>query len=441
MEILLKGVQNRNLNLTVLGSGYVGLPTAALFADVGFHVVAVDVRQKVVENVNKGVCSSSEPGLCELVSRNVHQGGLRATLDFEEALTRADVVVVTVQTPINSAKKPNLSYLSKAVDKIGRAIRKGTLVIIGSTVPPGTILGKVKLKLESTSSLKADSDFYLAYVPERIAPGKALMEFVESPRLVGGVGSNSTRIASELFRTVCRKVIETDAATAEVAKLAENTFRDVNIALANQLALVCEKIGVDVTEVIKLANTHPRVNIHNPGPGVGGPCLPKDPYLLLHAAYLTGSNLINTARQVNDSMPEHMGNLVLQALKNSGKDTRRARITVLGTSYKADVDDSRGSPSEPLIHGLMNKGFEVLVYDPRCSEAFGARIVGSVSKAVESSSCLVIVTPHREFRNLNLRKLKALMNSAIIIDGPRIIDPRKAKEQGFSYYGIGFGGK
>jgi len=441
LKRLIRDIRNRRLQLTLLGLGYVGLTTAAIFANAGFHVIAMDIKPDIVENLNKGICAVNEPGLEEIVSRNTKAGRLRATLDSGEALAQADVVIVSVQTPIDRVKKPDLSFLMKALKGVGRKMRKNTLVVIGSTVPPGTMIMRVKPELESISSLRADIDFYLAYAPERIAPSKALAEFAESPKLVGGIGPNSTRMASELFRTVCRNVLETDASTAEVAKLAENTFRDVNIAFANQLALMCEQLGVDVTKVISLANTHPRVNILTPGPGVGGPCLPKDPYLLLHATKLVGSNLINTARQVNDSMPEHVGNLILQALKNSGKGTKRARIAVLGTSYKAEVDDSRGSPSEPIIRGLINKGFEVSAYDPRCNEAFGARMAGSVSKAVERSDCLVIITPHKEFRNLNLRKLKALMNRAIIIDGARIIDPREAKDQGFSYYGTGFGGK
>jgi UDP-N-acetyl-D-mannosaminuronic acid dehydrogenase len=439
LERMVRNIRNHKLLMAVFGSGYVGLPTAALFANAGFRVVAVDVRPEIVESINMGMGSTSEPGLQELVLQNVRAGRLRAILSSTSALTQADVIVVSVQTPIDSAKKPNLSFLMKALEEIGHTIRKKALVVVGSTVPPGTMQGKAKPKLESISSLKTERDFYLAYVPERIAPGKALAEFVESPRLVGGVGPESTRLASELFRTVCKKVVETDAATAEVAKLAENTFRDVNIAFANQLALVCEQLGVDVADVIKLANTHPRVNIHAPGPGVGGPCLPKDPYLLVHSTDRFEHDLIRTARHVNDSMPEHIVKLTLQALKNSGKRIGKARIAVLGTSYKAGVDDSRGSPSKPIINGLIDKGFEVSAYDPESNEAFGARKADSIAKTVEGADCLLIITPHKEFMNLNLGKLKALMNKAIIIDGARVIDPRDAEDQSYSYYGVGFG--
>jgi len=441
MEKLIKNIRNRGLRLAVLGSGYVGLPTAALFADAGFHVIATDVKPEVVKAVNSGASPINEPGLHRLVSRNVQAGRLKATLNSTEALTQTDTVLISVQTPIDHKKKPNLSFLMKALEEVGKTIKKGTLVIISSTVPPGTTLRKVKPKLESLSDLKADISFYLAYVPERIAPGKAIREFVESPRLVGGISPNSTKIAAELFRTVCKKVIETDAATAEVAKLAENTFRDVNIAFANQLALICEQHGVDAKKAIELANTHPRVNIHTPGPGVGGPCLTKDPYLLTHKTKLGEQNITEKARQINDYMPKHIINLTIQGLKRADKKIRDSKIAVLGIAYKANVDDSRNSPSEPIIRKLIRLGSKVTVYDPYCNETFSAKKSNSLREAVKGADCLTIITDHTEFKNLNLQEIKALMNKKpLIIDGRIIIiNPHKAKNLGFIYYGVGFG--
>jgi UDP-N-acetyl-D-mannosaminuronic acid dehydrogenase len=329
--------------------------------------------------------------------------------------------------------------LTKALESVGKHVRKRMLVIVSSTVPPGTMLEKAKPSLESLSGLKAETEFYLAYVPERIAPGKALEEFVESPRLVGGVGPNSTKAGAELFRTVCKKVIETDASTAEFAKLAENTYRDVNIAFANELALLCERRGVDVMEAIKLANTHPRVNIHMPGPGVGGPCLPKDPYLLSNSFRPASHDVIKTARKINDYMPKHIVELILQALRDTGKDVKGAKIAMLGTAYKKDVDDSRLSPAEPIIHELASLGAETRVYDSRCSVSFGAKRVDSLREAVEDADCLVIITDHSEFKNLSLREIKTLMNEKpTIIDGRRIMNPHEAEDQGFIYYGVGF---
>ena len=275
-------------------------------------------------------------------------------------------------------------------------------------------------------------------MPERIAPGKAIQEFIENTRLIGGTGPNSTKVAARLFSTVCKNVIETDASSAEVAKLAENTFRDVNIGFANQLALMCENLAVDISEVIKLANTHARVNIHMPGSGVGGPCLPKDPYLLLHPFKSLDYDLITTARKINDYMPHHIVELVTKAFDIIDKDIGSSSITVLGTAYKGNVGDSRLSPSQSIITELLKRPKEVLVYDPYCEESFGARKVKTLVEAVKNSDCLVIATDHSIFKDLDLKKIKNQMKeNPILIDGKRIINPLRAKKLGFTYLGVG----
>jgi len=439
LEKQLNKIYKRILRIAVLGSGYVGLPTAALFAQAGFQVVAIDTKSEVVESINSGVSHIKEPGLNEIILHNIQAGRLRATTS-SEAISQADAIIVSVQTPIDQDKEPNLSFLNKALEDMGKTIKKGMLVLLGSTVPPGTMQTLVKPKFEFLSRLKADTDFYLAYVPERIAPGNAFKEFVESPRLVGGMGPGSTKVAAELFKTVCKTVIETDAATAEIAKLAENTFRDINIAFANQLALICEQHGVDAKEAIKLANTHPRVNIHTPGPGVGGPCLTKDPYLLTHETNLKTQIMIKTARKINDHMPKHIVKLTLQALKNTGKDIKGSKIAILGTAYKADVDDPRGSPSKPIIQELTKLGAKVKAYDPHCNESFRAERASSLNEVLKDSDCVILVTDHTEFKNLDLQEIKTLMNdNPAIIDGRRIVNPHEAERLGFIYYGVGYG--
>jgi UDP-N-acetyl-D-mannosaminuronic acid dehydrogenase len=433
-------IQEKISRLVVLGAGYVGLPTAALFADAGFTVTVVDVKSTIVESVNSGISPISEPGLQDLVSRNVRAGRLGALLNSDAVVNNEDAVIISVQTPIDKNNKPRLSFLMNAMETVGKNLKKEMLVVVCSTVPPKTLRERVKPMLESLSSLNADRDFYLAYVPERIAPGKALQEFVESPRIVGGIGPNSTKIATALFRTVCKKIVETDATTAEIAKTAENTFRYVNIALANQLALICEEHGADVTNVIDLANTHPRVNIHRSGPGVGGPCLTKDPYLLIHEITSKNQSMITTARAINDYMPHHIIQLTLNALNNVGKTIKNSRIAILGTAYKADVDDPRLSPSEPIIRELIKLGAETIVHDPHCTATFGAKKAESLSKTVKDADCLIIVTDHAQFKHLNLIKIKALMNQKpAIVDGKRIINPQEAEKLGFTYCGVGYG--
>jgi UDP-N-acetyl-D-mannosaminuronic acid dehydrogenase len=440
MKESLDSIRTRSLRLTVMGVGYVGLPTAVLLAEKGFHVVAFDIKLDAVRLVNNGATTINEPGLQELLSRNVKYGRLKATVDPNEAISGAGAIILTVQTPIDQDKRPNLSFLTKALEEVGKSLRRRMLVVVSSTIPPRTMQDKVKPELESLSGLKSDLDFYLAYVPERIAPGNALKEFVESPRLVGGIGPNSTKLAAELFRTVCKRVIETNAVTAEVAKLAENTFRDVNIAYANQLALICEQVGTDVMDVIKLANTHPRVNIHFPGPGVGGPCLPKDPYLLLSSSKPSDHDVVTSARFMNDYMPDHIVNVVVRALERAGKAIGKSRIAVLGTAYKGGVDDSRLSPSKPVIQGLMMRGAHVTEYDPHCAESFGADKAKVLNEAIRGVDCTLILTDHLEFKSLNLEEVKRLMShNPILVDARRIVDLHEAGQLGFLCYGVGSG--
>jgi UDP-N-acetyl-D-mannosaminuronic acid dehydrogenase len=440
-ENLLRKIVKRKARVVVVGSGYVGLPTAGLFADVGYDVTAVDVKPSVIEKLNKGVSPIKEPGLDKMILRNVQAGRLKAELFSSGVLRDEDLFIVCVQTPINNNKKPDLSFLMNALNAIGHSIKEaGSFIAVCSTIPPGTSQEKIKPLLENLSGLIADRDFYLAYVPERIAPGNALNEFMTGPRLVGGIGTNSTKIAHEVFGSICRTIIETEAAIAEVSKTAENTFRDVNIAFANQLALICEQHGADITKVIELANTHPRVNIHMPGPGVGGPCLTKDPYLLINDTEFKNHNIVLDARAINDQMPHHMMQLIKNGLNRTGKSLRNSRITVLGSSYKANVDDSRCSPAEQIIDGLLSSFAKVVVYDPFSSATFGAEKAQSFMEAIKNSDCIVIVTDHAEFKALNLEKMRELMTAnPLIVDGRRIIDPISAENAGFTYYGIGVG--
>jgi UDP-N-acetyl-D-mannosaminuronic acid dehydrogenase len=308
-------------------------------------------------------------------------------------------------------------------------------------VPPGTIKSLVVETLEERSGLKCGCDFWLAYCPERIAPGRAVREFAENARIVGGYDSDSADVAAQLFKTVTKgEILKTDCASAEVAKVAENTFRFVNIAFANELALICEQVGVDVMEVVRLTNTHPRVNIHKAGFGVGGPCVPKDPYLLLHSVVGTDfrSRVIEPSGELNEFMLRHAVELVVKGLKKVGKNVKGSKVAVLGVAYKAEVDDVRNSPADQIVGELMNLGAEVVVYDPFCEESFGAKRVQNHWEAVERSDCIVTVTDHKLFRGLSLRKTRTLMSEhPVIVDGRRIFEPSEAKKLGFTYYGIG----
>ena len=436
---LVNKIRKRTAKIGVIGAGYVGLPTVALFAETGFTCVALDVKPELIAQLNKGQIKTNEPGLNALVCKNMKNGRLKAVLIDQLDFADIDIIMIAVQTPLGQKNEPCLQYLKKVLQKIGTAIKPGMLVILISTIPPNTMVKEVSPSLESMSGFKVEKHFFLSYVPERIAPGKAIKEFTEGTRLVGGFGPNSTKITVELFKTICKNLIETDVTTAEIAKLAENTFRDINIGFANELALLCEQFGTDVTTVVKLANTHPRVNIHNPGPGVGGPCLPKDPYFLTYSASLP-IDIILTARKINDYMFKHMVHLIIKSLENAGKAIKDSVVAILGVAYKSNADDSRLSPAGPIISGLLKKGATVNVYDPYCNESFGAQKTVSLQDAVRNADCLAVITDHNEFYSLNLPEIKSLMKyNPAIVDGRRIVNPATAENLGFFYYGLGFG--
>jgi len=440
-EKLLEKIKTKKAHIAVLGLGHVGLPAAAIFASVGYSVTGADVKKEVVDSVLSLKFDTKEPGLEEMIKKVVRAGKLKTISDTILATKQADVVLICVQTPLTQSGKPDLRYLENASRDVARGLTKGKLIIVVSTVPPGTIKSLVTSILEKESGLKCGVDFWLAYSPERILPGKTIEEFVTNVRLVGGFNARSVELAVELFKNVTKgKILITNIANAELAKLAENTFRYVNIAFANELALMCEKMGADVIEVINLANTHPRVNIHKPGPGVGGPCLTKDPRLLLHPEGHSPftSKLIECSRELNDYMAEHMIKLVVKALKDTKKNVKNSCIAVLGVAYKAEVSDTTNSPAEKIIRKLMRLGAEVKVHDPYTKEDFGAKRAKSVKEAVKGADCIVVATDHKLFADLPFKKIKLLMNeNPVIVDGRRIINFKKAKQEGFVYYGIG----
>jgi UDP-N-acetyl-D-mannosaminuronic acid dehydrogenase len=440
---LVKKIREKTAQITVVGLGHVGLPIAVVFANSGYQVVGVDNNSGIVEALSGSHFSSKEPGIQELTRELVKIGRLEATTDVAKAVKSADVVIICVQTPLDRAAEPNLTYLESACTTVAKNLSRGKLVILESTVPPGTTRNFVVPILEKDSGLRCGEDFWLVHCPERIAPSRAIQELTENARIVGGFDAESANLAAELLAKVTKgAVLITDCTTAEVAKLAENTFRDVNIAFANELALICEHVGVDAVEAIKIANTHPRVNIHNPGCGVGGPCLTKDPYLLLHAMgkKAFSSKIIAPSRKLNDEMPEHAIQSILEVLKKMGKNMKQLKVAVLGVAYKGQVDDATNSPAEPIVRRLMDLGVNVVVYDPFCKETFGAEKASGILSAVEGRDCVLIEADHDLFKNLNLKELKAAMReNPIMVDCKRIVDVAEAEKHGFLYVGTGYG--
>ncbi|MGA1974359.1 MAG: nucleotide sugar dehydrogenase [Conexivisphaerales archaeon] len=424
-------------DVCVVGLGYVGLPTACAFASKGFKTVGVDLREDIVDKIGRGESYLTEPGVAKVVKEVVSRGLLSATSDLAAAVGQARAVIVAVQTPFRNGEA-ELGFLKKAGESVAASLRKGSLVLVESSVPPGTC-SKDILPSFSERGFVDGKNFFFAYCPERIAPGNSLFEFVNNDRIVGFEVASSGEKVVELLGAVTQGAIHTtDILTAETVKLVENTARDVYIGFANELSKFCVEIGVDVWDVVRLANTHPRVKILRPGPGVGGPCLSKDPYMLLQAGIARDSNkasLTRLAREVNENMFEDVLTLVHAGLAGAPLG---AKIAVLGTSYKPEVGDSRASPSEKVIGSLMAEGYAVSTFDPFCSETFGGTSSKDVKGAVKGAVCAVFMVGHEAFKKIALDELASLMvDGAFVVDAVGVLPVRDGTHPGFRVLRLG----
>jgi len=428
-------------NLVVVGLGYVGLPVAARFAEEGFNVTGIDVIQEKVEVINKGGCpiEGDEPGLAELVKKVVQSGSLRTSLDYD-AIQKADYVLIVVETPFDlRSKEPYYSSLRSASKSVGQNLSKGTLVVVESTVAPGTSSNIVLPILEEESGLKGGVDFFLATAPERVMPGKLLHNLNNLDRTIGGINEESTQAALGLYKNIVSgNLFCTDALTAEVVKTTENAYRDVQIAFANEVALMCEKLSVDVYKVRDLVNRSPFRNMHLPGAGVGGHCLPKDSWLLAFGAKGKYTpRLLAIAREVNDGMPRHLSQLCEAALQQAGRRVYGSKVTVLGLAYLENSDDTRNSPAFTLIKALEVVGALPVVHDPYVSESNGIKPLNNIMESLKESDCLVIVTAHDEYKQLDLDEIKKIMRTPVLVDGRNVLDKEECILKGFIYRGVG----
>jgi UDP-N-acetyl-D-mannosaminuronic acid dehydrogenase len=433
---LMKAIRNKTARIVVIGLGYVGLPVACMFARAGFQVVGIRRNSEKVAQINQGICpiEGKEAGLPELLAEVIREGRLKATTDYAEC-RRAQIALIAVETPVNkTTKEPGYEALQATLHALGQNLQPGTLVIIESTIAPGTMERVVKPILEEASGLKVNEDFYLANCPERVMPGKLLANIENCSRVVGGMSPETAQAAVELYRYIVKADLDpTDCLTAELVKTVENTYRDVQIAFANEVALLSESVGADVWEVRQLVNKSPQRDMHLPGPGVGGHCIPKDPWLLVYGAG-DGfeARLIPTARAVNDSMPLHMVELVEGALHEAGKEVQGARIAILGYAYKENTDDARNSPAIPLIKRLEELGAEIAVHDPYVRD-----YNDELEKVVTGSDCVVVMAAHDQYRELDLENLKTWLRMPALVDGRNVFSMRKAQETGFIYKGVG----
>lgn len=421
-----------NKQIGIFGLGHIGLPTAAILANNNIHVLGADVNENTVNNINQGICNFEEPGLNSLVKDAVKNNYLSATTDLEYVANTCDIIIVIVPTPIFENKKADLTYVISACESIKKGLKKGNLVIIESTVPPETGINVIKPLLEE-SGLICGEDFYLSYSPERALPNNTIFEMTHNARIIGGFNEKSADLTAQLYSYITQgEIIKVKNITsAEMVKLMENTYRDVNIALSNELAKICEKINVNANEVINAANYHPRVNLHTPGPGVGGHCIPIDPYFLIEIAEKYGetAKLISDSRLINDSMPDHV--LSILSKFNDGIST----VSVLGIAYKGNVDDVRETPSKKLIELLIKNEYKVVAHDPivkkEVIETFNVDSVNYEDSL--KSDCIIIMTDHDMYKELKPEQVK----DKLVISTKPILDSDKFREAGINFQAIG----
>ena len=411
------------MKICVIGLGYIGLPTAAMFASHGHKVIGVDKNLAVVDALNKGEIIIEEQGLAELVAQVVADGHLTGKASPEEA----DAFIVAVPTPISADKKADMRFVLSATEEITPYLHEGDLVILESTSPPGTVDQLMQPILEG-SGLKAGVDFYLGHSPERVIPGRILYELVHNSRIAGGINKESAKRISDLYHSFVEgEIYLTDSRTAELCKLAENTFRDINIAYANELAQICEHDGINVWELISLCNKHPRVNIHQPGPGVGGHCIAVDPWFIVEKHPETAL-LIHQARMINDSMPSVVADKVADLLRG----VSQPRIAVLGVTYKPNVDDMRESPIMKLIPMLEGFGFQVVTADP-----FAANCERDPYAAVSGCDMMIMAVNHDAYGGLDLTRMAKSMRTPLLLDTRNFYNKDAAKAAGFEYHLLG----
>ncbi len=428
--------------ICVIGLGYIGLPTASTFATHGIKVLGVDINQHIIDTLNKGEIHIHEPGLYEEVKKAIQSGNFKAATKPEEA----DVFIIAVPTPFQenkfgeyngmTYKLADMRAVISAVESIVPLLRKGNLVVLESTSPPRTTVDLVTPIL-ARSGLEAGRDFHLAYSPERVLPGQIMRELIENARVIGGVTPESAQVGHDLYATFVKgQIVKTDATTAEMVKLMENTYRDVNIAIANEFSRLADKFGVDVWEAISLANLHPRVKILKPGPGVGGHCISVDPWFLVEAApELTP--LIYHSRQVNDAQPQFVVDTVKRALGSlNGK-----KIAALGLAYKPDVEDLRESPANEVVHLLQQEGAQVKAWEPFKSDAILAGITMSPTfdDSIKEADALLLLVKHTEFIKLNPNEIAQKTKARIVIDTVSGWDAQEWQNTGFKFLRLGVG--
>ena len=439
---------SNSLKVGIVGIGRIGLPTALCFANSGFETIGIDINAELVNMVNSGDYPlKDEPEFDKIFEVVMHQKKLVATTNISKAVLECDIILLSLPTPIDDQNIPDYTALLLVGKSLNKVLSNGQIVIVESTVEPGFIENELLQIIEGPDrTLKSGIDFHLAACPEIANPGEIMKDFKNLPRLVGSIDEKISSIVSQIYTHVfgVELILMPNCKTANAVKLTTNAFRDINIAFINELALLFEKLGIDTYTVIDAAKRKYNFQPHFPGAGVGGPCLPTNSYQYLNSSKKIDDDflkIVKEARKINENMPNHVVNLLSNALSESNTSLNNSTIALLGVSYKPNIHDVQIAPSKEIIKILKEKNTKIKIFDPHfTTQVFGFNTEKSISDALSESDAAILITGHKEFQNLDLKKFSKTMKNPVLVDCTGLVNPSDAKESGFIFRGIGRGG-
>ena len=438
-------LDSKSLKVCVIGIGRIGLPTALSFAKAGLQTIGMDINEKLVDSLNQGnFALKDEPGYEDIFNNVIKSGNFSATTNINEAVSKSNLILLSLPTPMNKKNIPDYSALESVCKQLSDILKPNSLIVVESTIESGFIENTLINILEKTNRLYIGKNFTIGVCPENANPGEILHDFTNLPRLVGSINEQTTKIITLIYDFVfsVELIIMPDCKTANAVKLTTNVFRDVNIAFINELSLMFDKLGIDTLKVLDAAKRKYNFQIHYPGAGVGGPCLPINSYQFLNTAMRTDSKLsiIERSRQINEKMPDHVINLTLDGFKKCNKSIKDSNILILGITYKPDVKDVQLSPAEIVVNKLKDLGAKIRIYDPyyKNSEVFGINVESNMEDIIPKVDASIIVTGHKEFQEIN-PLIFTKMNTPILIDSRGVIDTSSIKDANLVFRGIGRG--
>ena len=445
LEEVKKSLISKNLKVCVVGIGRIGLPTALSFAKSGLTTIGVDINESLVQKINdEDFPLKDEPGYEEIFHDMIKNKTFSATTKIEEGVTKSNLILLSLPTPMDENNIPDYSALANVAKQLSQLLQPNSLVIVESTVEPGFIEDVMINLISDNDRLDAEKNFFIGVCPENANPGEILHDFTNLPRLVGGINQDISKVIQLIYSFVFGvELIEMpDCKTANAVKLTTNVFRDVNIAFVSELSLMFEKLGIDTMKVLEAAKKKYNFQVHYPGAGVGGPCLPINSYQLLNTAKRLGSNLsiIESGRKINEKMPEHVISLTLDAFNECNKTIQDSSILILGISYKPDVKDIQLTPAEQVINKLQDLGVKIHIYDPyfKSKKVFGITVAENIENVISTVDASIILTAHDEFKKIEIALFSKMLNP-ILIDTRGIIDPLLAKNEKLIFRGLGRG--